>query len=370
MFRLWVSGIRRHPAIAVPLDALHGLVLHDGFDLAASIAFSALLALFPFLIFLFALGGLVGGHQVLDILVAFLFRLLPGDVAHTLAPVIVDVVTEPPSGLVPVSLVFALWVASSALDALRLSLNHAYNITERRRMWQLKLQSIVFVIFGSCFLVAIAFLVLLGPFLWHIAEDVLLLPMGNKAFLILGQYAVGAVFISFGVALVHLLLPMHRLQLREVLPGAIATSTLWLIAAALFTLYLSRLADYGATYGTFGGIMATLVFFYISAAIFVFGAEFNASVCRWRAGNIPQQARASHGGPRSRQKPSERQPLSARTASPVRWEMGDGAVIPTDERELRQLEEENAQLRKQLAALTREKELKKERPREVAGRRR
>jgi membrane protein len=367
MFRLWVSGIRRHPAVAVPLDALHGVVLHDGFDLAASIAFSVLLAIFPFLIFLFALGGLVGGHDALDTLIAFLFRLPPNDVTHTLAPVIVDVVTGPPTGLVPVSLAFALWVASSALDALRLSINHAYNITERRRMWQLKLQSIVFVIFGSCFLVAIAFLVLLGPFLLHIAEDVLLLPIGQKAFLILAQYAAGAVLMSFGVALVHLLLPMHLLQLREVLPGAIATSILWLIAAALFTLYLSRLADYGATYGTLGGVVVTLVFFYISATIFIFGAEFNASVCRWRAGNMPQ-ARASHGVPRSKQ--GSGRPLSARTAAPFRWEMGDGDSIPPAVRKQRQLEEENAQLRKQLAALTREIELEKERPREAAGRRR
>jgi membrane protein len=348
-----LSRIRRHPVVAVPLDALHGVVLHDGFDLAASIAFSALLALFPFLVFLFALGGLVGGSRALDILVNFLFRLVPSDVAHTLAPVIVDVVTKPPSGWVPVSLVFALWVASSALDALRLSLNHAYNITERRWIWQLKLQSIVFVVFGSCFLLAIAFLVLLGPFLWHTAVEVL--PLGNRAFL-LGQYAVGAVLVSFAVALVHLLLPMHRLQLREVLPGAIATSLLWLIAAAVFTLYLSRLANYGATYGTLGGVVVTLVFFYISALIFIFGAEFNASVCRWRAGN--PQARPSRRGPRS---------LYARAAAPFRWEMGDGESIPPPVRKLRQLEEENVQLRKQVAALARENE--REQPRKIAGRR-
>ena len=354
-----LSRIRRHPVVAVPLDALHGVVLHDGFDLAASIAFSALLALFPFLVFLFALGGLVGGSQALDILVNFLFRLVPSDVAHTLAPVIVDVVTKPPSGWVPVSLVFALWVASSALDALRLSLNHAYNITERRWMWQLKLQSIVFVMFGSCFLLAIAFLVLLGPFLGHAAEAVLSLPVGNRAFLVLGQYAVGAVLVSFAVALVHLLLPMHRLQLREVLPGALATSLLWLIAAAVFTLYLSRLANYGATYGTLGGVVVTLVFFYISALTFVFGAEFNASVCRWRAGN--EQARPSRRGPRS---------LSVRAAAPFRWEMGDGESIPPPVRRLRQLEEENAQLRKQLAALMREKQMESEKPRQVAWRKR
>lgn len=352
-----VSGWRRHPAVAVPLDALHGLVLHDGFDLAASIAFSALLALFPFLVFLFVLGGLVGGQDALDVVVNFLFRLAPSEVAHTLTPAIVDVVTKSPTGIVPLSLVFALWVAASALDALRLSLNHAYNIRESRWMWELKFQSIVFVMFGSCFLLVMALIVVVGPFLWHVVADPLAIPMAGRGLLSFGQYVVGVALMSFGVALVHMLLPKHHLQLREVLPGAIATSVLWLIAAALFTLYLSRLADYGATYGTLGGVVITLVFFYISAVIFIYGAEFNASLCRWRAKNAPKQPqRANQGGAR----PSP-QARNVATAQPYRWEMGDGDSLPPEERRLRELEEENAQLRKQVAAMERERDRPKDR---------
>jgi membrane protein len=262
-------------------------------------------------------------------------------------------------------LLFAIWVASSALDALRLSLNHAYNIVERRWIWQLKLQSIVFVMLGGCFLVTIAFLILLGPFLWHVAEGVLHLPVENKAFLIFGQYAVGAVLISFGSALLHLLLPMHRLRIREVLPGSIATSILWMIAAVLFTLYLSRLADYGATYGTLAGFVVTLVFFYISAAIFIYGAEFNASVANWRAGSIPRHVATGDAKQLPKEEPSGK-PLSARTASPIRWEMGDGAAISPEARKLRHLEKENSRLRRVLASLT----LDKETVRKVAGKRR
>ncbi len=365
MRRLRIGGLRQHPIVAVPYDALRGLLLHDGFDLAASIAFSALLALLPFLVFLFALGGLVGGQEALDVLVAFLFRLVPAEVARTLTPAIVDVVTEPPSGLVPVSLLFAIWVASSALDALRLSLNHAYNIVERRWIWELKLQSIVFVVFGGCFLVTIAFLILLGPFLWHVAEGVLHLPVENKAFLIFGQYSVGAVLISFGAALLHLQLPMHRLRLREVLPGSIATSVLWMIAAALFTFYLSRLADYGATYGTLGGFVVTLVFFYISAAIFIYGAEFNASVARCRAGSIPRQVAAGETKALQKEEPPGK-PLSARTASPIPWEMGDGAAISAEAYKVRRLEEENSRLRKVITLLTSDKGSR----RKVVGKRR
>jgi hypothetical protein len=157
------------------------------------------------------------------------------------------------------------------------------------------------------------------------------------------------------------MLPMHRLELREVLPGAIATSVLWLIAAALFTLYLSRLADYGATYGTLGGVVITLVFFYISAVIFIYGAEFNASLYRWRAKNAPKPARrAGQGGARAAPRPSP-QAQNVATAQPYRWEMGDGDSLPPGERRLRELEEENAQLRKQVAAMERERDRPKDR---------
>jgi membrane protein len=60
----------------------------------------------------------------------------------------------------------------------------------------------------------------------------------------------------------------------------VATSILWLGAAALFTTYVGTLTDYGSTYGNLAGIVVTLLFFDVTALIFIFGAELNASLCR------------------------------------------------------------------------------------------
>ena len=325
MRRLWISKFRQQPIMAIPFSAFQNLLLHDGVELAASIAFNTLLALFPFLFFLFTLSGLVSTHETLDLLLEFLFRLVPIDVAQTLTPVVVQVLTEPRGGLLPVSLLFAVWAASSALDAVRLSLNHAYGIVELRSMWRLKTQSVVFVMLGGGFLVVVTFLMILGPFLWRIVEGVLHLHVESTTFWLLGQYFIGAALISFVSALLHLLLPMHRLQLREVLPGSIASSILWLVTTAVFTLYLSRLADYGATYGTLGGVAITMLFFDVSAAIFIYGAELNVAFARWRSGTLSQQEPTSAGGPHSGGAPTKRA-LSAETASPFRREKGSGEL--------------------------------------------
>lgn len=122
---------------------MKGLLRNDGFELAGYIAFNTLLALFPFLIFLFALSGLVSSYDTAGMVLEFLFRLAPKNVGDTLAPVIVEVLSQPRGGLLTIGLLFAIWAASSGVDALRLSLNRAYSITEERSIWRLKLQSIL-----------------------------------------------------------------------------------------------------------------------------------------------------------------------------------------------------------------------------------
>jgi membrane protein len=71
---------------------------------------------------------------------------------------------------------------------------------------------------------------------------------------IVGRYVLGAVLIGFATSMLHLFLPMKPPRLLQTLPGAAATSILWLTAAALFTVYISTLTNYGSTYGKLGGI--------------------------------------------------------------------------------------------------------------------
>jgi len=89
-------------------------------------------------------------------------------------------------------------------------------------------------------------------------------------------------FICFTTGGLHLVLPMKPPRLLQVLPGAVATSILWLSAAGLFTVYVSTLTNYDSTYGKLGGIVATLLFFDVTALIFIFGGKLSASLCRWR----------------------------------------------------------------------------------------
>jgi membrane protein len=92
------------------------------------------------------------------------------------------------------------------------------------------------------------------------------------------------------VALLYRWLPSRHLPRREILPGAAVTVVLWVVLASLFSFYLQTLARFSVTYGSLGGIVLTLMFFYLSALIFVFGAEVNSARRRTEAARL----RAEH----------------------------------------------------------------------------
>ena len=76
----------------------------------------------------------------------------------------------------------------------------------------------------------------------------------------------------------HLLLPNARLSFAAVWPGAVITTLLWLAGAGLFSIYVDNFANFNVTYGSLGGIIITLVFFYVTAIMFAYGGEVNAAL--------------------------------------------------------------------------------------------
>ena len=97
------------------------------------------------------------------------------------------------------------------------------------------------------------------------------------------------------VALLYRWLPSRHLPLREILPGAAVTVVLWVTLAGLFSWYLQNLGRFTVTYGSLGGIVVTLLFFYLSATIFVFGAEINSARRRAEAARLRAERAAERG---------------------------------------------------------------------------
>ncbi len=266
--------------LKLPWEAGYRLVMEDeGLELSGYIAFTAFLALFPFLIFLAALAGFLGDQDTADGFIQAMFEFMPADVAETLAPAVLEVINSRQGGLLTFGIVSTLWFSSSGIEALRAGLNRAYGVREERPIWWLRLQSLAFVIVGALVIFFLSLVVLLGPIVWralgpgieHVFEYWLVWTTM--------RYVVAAVLLWGALMLLHRWLPNTRQAYRRVVPGVYVTVVLWLAGASLFALYLGNVADYAMIYGSLGGVTITLVFFYLTAAIFIFGAELNAA---WR----------------------------------------------------------------------------------------
>jgi membrane protein len=286
------SKILRAVRGSIPWRTFERLDDHGGIELAGNLAFTAILALFPFLIFLVALAGFIGDADAANRVIAWMFGFLPGDVANVLAPVVNEVLRRPRGGLLTFGVIGTLWIASGGIEALRIALNRAYHATEKRPFWLRRLQSIAFVVGGAVIMIVVSALIIVGGLVSDYVGQVPIVPGLTEELWNTIRLAVGAVLLGGALLGLHRWLPDCDLPARRLLPGIVLTTALWIGVASFFTVYLDNFGNYDVTYGSLGGAILTLFFFYVTALIFMAGAEFNAVLInRRRATESTQPAK-------------------------------------------------------------------------------
>lgn len=260
--------------------AVNAFIDDDGYLVAGHLSFTAFLSLFPFVIFVAALAGLLGSQETAAVATDYMFRFMPNDVAEVLAPPIKEVITTRSGGLLTLGIVGTIWTASGGIEAIRLSLNRAYNATEDRPFWWRRLQSAALVVGAGFAVFSLAITVILGPVLWDVADSVFRIPDALRPVWIILRYGISLILLVGGLIILHRWLPDRTMSVGFVLPGVVLTAVLWLVGGTAFSIYLGTIAQYSVVYGSLGGVIIALLFFYISGAIFVLGAEFNAVKAR------------------------------------------------------------------------------------------
>lgn len=271
------------------LSAIWGALIHmlddGGTLLAGHIAFVSLFALFPFLIFLTTLAGEFGQGVAAETFVDLGFGAIPPEVQAAIGPAVNEVLAGGRQGLMTASILAALWAVSSAFEATRYALNLAYDVKRTRAIWWQRLQSLLMVLIFAIFIIVAMVIVIAAPFAWSLAEFFELEPIKWQAAYRFVRFGLSVVLMLGFVLPLYRWLPNRKLGTVEVLPGAVLAVVVWLVAGSLYSWYLLNLSKFTVTYGSLGGIIATLLFFYITAMILIFGAEVNAARRRQR-GNL------------------------------------------------------------------------------------
>jgi membrane protein len=261
-------------------DAFRHFLADDGWAIASHIALSTLMAMFPFLIVITALAGfLFGSKELADEAARILLEAWPKEVAAPIAADVTGVLTNTRGDVLTFGLVAAIYFASGGVESLRVGLNRAYDLTETRAWWLLRLESILFVLIGAVAMLAFSFLVVFAPFLWGRLVHYVPQLASFDYLVTVTRYAVAAVVLVIALLAVHLWLPAGKRSLRDITPGIIATLLLWLVSGAAFGRYLANYAfAYVSMYAGLASAMIALVFLYVCASIFIYGGELNAVI--------------------------------------------------------------------------------------------
>ena len=253
-------------------------------DWAAALTYYGIVAMFPALIALVAILGLVGQSAtkpLLDNLGGF----APGP-AHQILANALHGLTQSRSGagiIFVVGLAGALWSASSYIGAFIRASNIIWDVEEGRPIWRtLPLRLVITVVMLALLALSALAVVLTGPLADRVGK---LVGLGGTAVTVwdIAKWPVLVLVVSFMFSILYYASPNVRQPgFRWVTPGGILAVVTWIVASAAFGLYVANFGSYNKTYGSLGAIIIFLVWLWLSNAAILLGAELNAELVRGR----------------------------------------------------------------------------------------
>jgi len=275
--------VGRAPLHQVLVRAVKSFLAHQMTDRAATLTYYAMMSLFPALLVGVTLLGLVGQQGlVTDATDYLLDHGVDGETANVVRRVLQNMVNASGGTLgatLVISILLALNGASAAFGASGRALNVVYGAEERRGMVRRKLTDL-----ATTLVVIVLFAVVLASIFLggQIADDLFgKIGLGSTAATIWSYarwpVALAAATVAYGI--VYGLAPdTEPRKIRWITPGAVVGVVLWIVLSLGFSIYVRNFSSYGAVYGAFAAAIVLLLWLFLSANAFLFGAELNAEL--------------------------------------------------------------------------------------------
>ncbi len=258
------------------------------FGRAAQLSYYFLLALFPLLIFLITLFGYFNGAGNLqDELITYLGRVMPSAALQLVVATIDEVTRSRGSAKLSFGILFALWAASSGVNALSEGLNAAYDVSETRAWWRVRSIAIAITIALSVLIISALSIVLYGGRLGESVADSIDAGVAFQVLWKILQWPIAVGFLILALVLIYRFvpdvgakrhgrgLPKSDFRQRWFSPGVLIAVVLWVIVSLGFRIYLHFFNSYSATYGSLGALIILMLWFYLTGAAILLGAEIN-----------------------------------------------------------------------------------------------
>lgn len=244
---------------------------------SARVAYYSFLSIFPFLLTLFAVTGIVGGEAAFQWIMNQIATALPGEAFRVVEDFVGEVTTSRRPGVLSLSVVLTFYMASNVFAALFDGLNMAYCVTRRRRWWKKRAMSVIFLMAAMAAMLGSAIALLVGPELGRLIGFESL--ASSLRWPLIYLVALGMIW------LIYYFLPNHdqSRSKRRILVGAFVGTSLWALVTVLFRLWVQLLSEY-TPYGFVWGGMLLLIWFYLTAFSILVGGHVAAELERRAVG--------------------------------------------------------------------------------------
>jgi membrane protein len=253
----------------------------DVFGRAAQLSYYFLLALFPLLIFLTSILGIVIGSESgpRSSLFNYLAQVMPPSAFQLIESTMLEISKASSGGKLSFGLLAALWAASNGMGAITEALNVAYGVKETRPWWKHRLMAIGLTIALSVLIITALLLVLYGGLI----VDMLAHNYALGSFFVLSwkiaQWPIVLAFMLLAFALIYYFAPDLREQKwMWITPGAVLGVLLWLLVSFGFRLYLNFFDSYSNTYGSLGAVIILMLWLYLTGVAVLVGGELNSEL--------------------------------------------------------------------------------------------
>ncbi len=253
----------------------------DVFGRAAGLSYYFMLALFPLLLFLLSLFGLLAGpgSELRANLLQLLARAIPASASQLIYKTIDEVTKNSGGGKLTFGLLAALWAASNGVSAVMESLNIAYHVKETRSWFKKHVVSVGLTVALSILVTIALTLVLYGGKIADLMVQHFGLGAPFKIAWLVLQWPIVVAFMLVGYALIYYFAPnLDEPKWAWVTPGAVIGFALWVIASVALRIYLHFFNSYSATYGSLGAVIILMLWLYLTGAAILIGGEVNAEI--------------------------------------------------------------------------------------------
>ena len=273
-----ISGFQGLSPVGVGKQAVKDFLDDDMNTHAAALTYRILLAIFPFLIFILTLLGAFNMEEFFNSLLDEARGTLSPELYTQFENILNQVESGANGGLLSFGLVLAVWSAAGGVRSVMHALNVAYDVEEERTFLKKYLASVLFTIGLGVIAISAIALMFLGPQTIEWLAD--LVGMGT-VFVNLWTWLripMAIILMILAVALIYYFFPNVEQPFKIVSPGSVIAVLGWVIFTLGFSFYISNFGNYNATYGSLGGVIILLLYFFISSAVLLFGAEVNAVI--------------------------------------------------------------------------------------------